>query len=65
MTALSVRISLIMDRLAREDRIPVRIAESRSDGTLLSFEEELTSQSFDYPWLDVQMIMDQVWFDVA
>jgi hypothetical protein len=64
-TALQDRVNRLLPSLEREDRVPVAHALFHSDGTVLSFEQELAAQCWDFPTLDVQSIMDQVCFDVA
>lgn len=65
MTALDIRINQMINSLEPEFRIPVVNALRTSDGTLLSFQQELSAQAWDTPDLPVQEIMDRVAFDVA
>ena len=65
MTALDVRINLIINKLEPEFRMPVVNALRASDGSFLSFQEELVSQTWEVPELPVQDILDRVAFDVA
>ena len=64
-TALSVRINQMVNSLEPEFRVPVVNALRASDGTYLSFQEELAAQVWDNPTLPVQDILDRVAFDVA
>ena len=64
-TALNVRVNLLLPTLEREDRVPVLRALNLCDGTVLSFGEELSSQTWDFPGLNVQDVMDNLLFDVA
>lgn len=64
-TALNVRVNLLLPTLEREDRVPVLRALNLCDGTVLSFGEELAGQSWDFPSLDVQSVLDNIMFDVA
>lgn len=65
MTALDIRINRMINSLEPEFRMPVVNALKSSDGTLLSFQEELVSQTWEVPELPVQDILDRVAFDVA
>lgn len=65
MTALDIRINKMINDLEPEYRIPVVNALRNSDGTLLSFQQELSAQVWDTPDLPVQDILDRVAFDVA
>ena len=64
-TALNVRVNLLLPTLEREDRVPVLRALNLCDGTVLSFGEELAGQTWDFPGLNVQDVMDNLLFDVA
>ncbi len=64
MNALDIRINQMINSLEREDRVPVVTALSNSDGTFLSFQQELSSQTWDYPHLNVQEILDKIAFDL-
>lgn len=63
MTALDVRVKMIVNQLDPEFRIPVVNALKTSDGTLLSFHQELISQSWETPNLEVDNIIDLVAYD--
>lgn len=65
MNALDVRINRMINALEPEFRIPVVNALRSSDGTLLSFQQELSAQVWDMPELPVQDIVDLIAFDVA
>jgi len=65
MTALDIRINQMINSLEPEFRIPVVNALRTSDGTLLSFSEELTAQAWDTPDLPIQDILDKVAYDVV
>lgn len=64
MSVLNERILIVQDRIPREFRKAVVTAAVLSDGTVLSFEQELSSQVWDYPELPVQDIMDIVAYDL-
>jgi len=65
MNALDIRINIMLNSLDPEFRIPVVNALRASDGTLLSFQQELSAQVWDTPELPVQDIMDRIAFDVV
>lgn len=65
MNSLDIRINQMINSLEPEFRIPVVNALRTSDGTLLSFQQELAAQVWDTPELPVQDILDRVAFDVA
>lgn len=65
MTALDIRINKMINDLEPEYRMPVVNALRNSDGTLLSFQQELSAQVWDTPDLPVQDILDKVAFDVV
>lgn len=65
MNALDVRICKVINGLDLEFRVPVLNAVRASDGTMLSFQQELAAQAWDMPELPVQDILDLVAFDVA
>lgn len=65
MTALSVRINTIINNMEPEYRMPVILALNNSDGTVLGFQQELASLSWDFPSLPIQEIFDKVCWDVA
>lgn len=64
MTALDIRINQMINSLEREDRVPVITALKHCDGSFLSFQEELASQVWDYPELNVQLVLDKIAFDL-
>lgn len=65
MNILTNRISTVINELEPEFRVPVYTAARNSDGTVLSFQQELAAQVWDYPGLPVQDIMDKICYDVA
>lgn len=65
MTVLNNRIHTVINELEPEFRVPVYTAARNSDGTVLSFQQELSAQTWDYPELPIQEIMDKVCYDVA
>ncbi len=65
MRVIDARISKIIGSIDREFRVPVMEAVKNCDGSLLSFQEELSSQVWDYRDLPVQEILDRVAYDVA
>ncbi len=65
MTALDIRINQMINSLEPECRIPVVNALRASDGTVLSFSQELSAQTWDHPELPVQDILDKLMFDVV
>lgn len=65
MTILNNRIQAVINQLPAEFRVPVYTAARHSDGTVLSFQQELSAQTWDYPELPIQEIMDKVCYDVA
>ena len=65
MTALDIRINKMINSLDPEYRISVINALRLSDGTLLSFQQELAAQVWETPDLPVQDILDRVAFDVT
>ena len=65
MNALDVRVGMMINDLEPEFRIPVVNALQASDGTVLSFQEELSAQTWDMPELPVQDIMDKITWDVV
>jgi hypothetical protein len=65
MNEMSVRINSIINSLEPEYRIPVLSALSASDGTVISFQQELAAQAWDNPDLPIQQIFDAVCWDVA
>jgi len=65
MNALKFRLHELMPTIEREFRIPVSVAFKQSDGTFLSFQQELSAQSWDYPDLPVQEILDKLAYDLA
>lgn len=65
MNILEIRVRHVINDIESEFRIPVFNAMKASDGTVLSFQQELAAQSWDYPSLPVQEILDRVAFDVV
>jgi hypothetical protein len=65
MSVLAIRINKIINSLEPECRIPVVQALRTSDGTFLSFQQELAAHSWENPNLPVQDILDSVAFDIA
>lgn len=65
MNALDIRVGRVINDIEPEFRIPVINAVKSSDGTFLSFQEELASQVWDMPNLPVQDILDRVAYDVV
>lgn len=62
MTALDVRINQMINSLEPEFRIPVITALRSSDGSVISFQQELAAQVWDTPELPVQDILDKLAF---
>jgi len=62
---LEYRVIELVKELDREHRPAVIGAWESCDGTLLSFMEEMTAQTWDYPELPVQSIVDQIAYDVV
>lgn len=60
MTALDIRISQMINLLDPEFRIPVITALRSSDGSVVSFQQELAAQVWDMPELPVQEILDKL-----
>ena len=65
MNALQYRIQNVLPDIEREFRNPVAKAFKQSDGSYLSFQEELSSMAWDYPELPVQYILDKIAYDLA
>lgn len=65
MNALQYRIQNVLLDIDREFRNPVARAFKQSDGSYLSFQEELSSMAWDYPELPVQYILDKIAYDLA
>lgn len=65
MNSLSVRINNVINQIDPEFRIPVMNAMRYSDGTYLSFHNELISQSWEFPELPIEKIMEEICWDVA
>lgn len=65
MNSLSIRIGNVINRIDPEYRIPVMNALRYSDGTYLSFHNELVSQAWDCPNLPIESIMEEICWDVA
>lgn len=53
-------VKALINSLEPEYRIPVQQAFKASDGTVLSFQQELSAMSWDYPRLPVQDIVDRM-----
>ena len=53
-------VTQLGNQLPREYRKAVHNALSNSDGTFTSFQAELSAQSWDYPDLPVQDILDNL-----
>jgi len=49
----------VINSLEPEFRIPVVKALQASDGSFLSFQQELSAQTWDFPELPVQDILDR------
>lgn len=65
MNVLKFRLHELINNLDMEYRVPVSVAFKQSDGTFLSFAEELSAMTWDYPDLPVQNILDRVGYDLA
>ena len=65
MNVLQFRLHELMPKLDREFRVPVSVAFKMSDGSFSSFAAELTAQTWDYPSLPVQQILDTISYDLA
>lgn len=65
MTVLDGRIAAVINSIDPEHRMAVISALKASDGTVLSFQQELAAQIWDTPELPVQEILDKIIFDVA
>jgi|APFre7841882793_1041355.scaffolds.fasta_scaffold08199_3 hypothetical protein len=63
MTALDFRVKMIMDKLSPELIAPVTLALQHSDGTLLSFQQELSMQIGGFSKSAEYKIMDLVAHD--
>lgn len=64
MNALDTRIAVVINDVEPEFRMSVLTALKASDGTLLSFQEELNAQIWENPELPVQAILEKIAFDV-
>ena len=53
-------IKEVINGLEPEYRIPVQMAYKTCDGSVLSFQQELSAMTWDYPRLPVQDILDRV-----
>ncbi len=60
MSQFNQQLSQVINSLAPEFRVPVADALRASDGTLLSFEQELQAQVWEHPDLPLEQIMQQV-----
>jgi hypothetical protein len=56
-------LSQIVSQLEPEYRVPVADALRMSDGTPVSFEQELQAQTWEHPGLPVEQILQQVMVD--
>lgn len=65
MNALDVRVAMILDEVDMEFRTPILTALRYSDGTVLSFSQELAAQTWENPELPVQDILDKLLYDLA
>ena len=65
MSALDGRVSAVINSIDPEHRKAVISALKASDGTVLSFQQELAAQIWDTPELPVQDLLDKIIFDVA
>lgn len=65
MNTLLARIQTVQDHIPREFRKPVIEAANLSDGTFLQFQQELASQSWEFPTLPVQEICDLIYYDIT
>jgi hypothetical protein len=65
MKALDGRIASTINSIDPEHRMSVITALNASDGTVLSFQQELAAQIWDNPSLPVQEILDKIIFDVV
>ena len=65
MRVIDARVSAVINSVDREFRVPVMEAARLSDGTLLSFQQELSAQVWDYPELNVEDILTRVSYDVV
>jgi hypothetical protein len=62
--SLDGRVAVMINSIDPEFRISIINALKASDGTVLSFQEELNAQVWDMPELPVQDIMEKIAFDV-
>lgn len=65
MNTLKFQLHQFINTLDMEHRIPVAKAFKQSDGSFVSFAEELSSMAWDYPDLPIQSILDKVSYDLA
>ena len=65
MSVIEFRVRELLTQIDREHRHAVVSAFERCDGALLSFQEELSAQTWDYPDLPVQTILYNIAYDVA
>lgn len=65
MTSMEYRVRELVKGLDRELRPAVISAWEHSDGSLLSFIEELQGQQWDFPDLPVDSLIEQIAWDVA
>ena len=64
MRTIDFRIGRVLDSLDREFRPAVLDAVKHCDGTLLSFQEELSAQTWDHPTLPVDDIINRISYDI-
>lgn len=65
MRVIDERVKVVINQIDREFRVPVMEAARLSDGTLLSFQQELSGQAWDYPSIPVEDILNRVSYDVV
>lgn len=58
--SLTEIVNKVKNEVYREYRKPITVAFQYSDGTVLGFQQELAAQSWDYPTLPVQDIIDRI-----
>jgi hypothetical protein len=65
MNIIQLRVQRFFDEIPREFRVPVSAAADLSDGTLLDFHQELENQTWEYPDLPVNEIVNIIAYDVV
>lgn len=60
MSDLKIRVSNVVKTLPMEFRVPVINAANVCDGTMAGFTSEMQAQTWDFPELPVQQILEQV-----